>query len=161
MEISRSTLRHSYRAIFLTAAAFLLAATVAQAGGPYQFFTVTPCRVADTRNPNGVYGGPPLAPNTPRNYPIRSTCGIPLTAQAVAFNLTAVQAAQAGNLIVYPTGGSLPNTSVLNWAAGDFAVANGAIIPLAGSTNDITAYANMSFSAPPINLIIDVTGYFQ
>lgn len=160
MEIS-STLRKSHRGILFAAAVLFLITAAAQAGGPYQFFTVTPCRVADTRNATGTYGGPALAPNVPRNYPIRNQCGIPLTAQAVVFNFTAVQAATAGNLIVYPTGGALPNTSVLNWEAGDFAVANGAIIPLAGSTNDISVYANMAFGAPPINFVMDVTGYFQ
>lgn len=141
-------------------ALFLLPA-VAQAGGPYQFFSITPCRIADTRNPNGVYGGPALASNATRNYPIRGQCGIPLTAQAVVFNFTVVQAPTDGNLTVYPTGGAVPNTSVLNWAAGEFAVGNGAIIPLAGSTNDISVYANMPLGAPSIHFVMDATGYFQ
>jgi hypothetical protein len=150
-------------AAFLTVAACLalLAPDTALAGGPYQFYSVTPCRIADTRNPNGTFGGPALAANTARNYPIRNTCGIPLTAQAVVFNFTIVQAAAAGNLIVYPAGGSVPNTSVLNWAAGEFAVGNGAIIPLAGSTNDITVFPNEPAGAPVLNLVIDATGYFQ
>jgi hypothetical protein len=138
-----------------------LSASVAQAAGPYQFYSVTPCRIADTRNANGVFGGPALASNTTRNYPIRGTCGIPLTAQAAVFNFTVVQAPSDGNLIVYPTGGAVPNTSVLNWANGEFAVGNGAIIPLAGSANDISVYPNMPAGAPSIHFVIDVTGYFQ
>ena len=143
------------------AAALVLSEGVAQAAGPYQFFSITPCRVADTRNPNGVFGGPALASNTTRNYPIRGQCGIPLTAQAAVFNFTVVQAPTDGNLIVYPAGGAVPNTSVLNWAAGEFAVGNGAIIQLAGSTNDISVYPNMPAGAPSINFVIDTTGYFQ
>lgn len=133
----------------------------ASAAGPYQFYSVTPCRIADTRNPNGVFGGPALASNTVRSYPIRNSCGIPLTAQAVVFNFTVVQAPTAGNLVVYPAGGAVPTTSVLNWASGEFAVGNGAIIPLAVSTNDISVFPNMPLNAPSIHFVMDVTGYFQ
>lgn len=158
---SRTSLRKSYRGVLLVAAALLLVSAAAEAGGPYQFYSITPCRIADTRNPNGVYGGPALASNATRNYPIRGQCGIPLTAQAVVFNFTVVQAPTDGNLTVYPTGGAVPNTSVLNWAAGEFAVGNGAIIPLAGSTNDISVFANMPLGAPSIHFVMDATGYFQ
>lgn len=143
------------------AAAIVLSEGAAQAAGPYQFFSVTPCRVADTRNATGVFGGPALASNTTRNYPIRGQCGIPLTAQAGVFNFTVVQAPTDGNLTVWPAGTSVPNASVLNFAAGDFAVANGAIIPLAGSTNDISVFTNMPLGAPSVHFIIDVSGYFQ
>ena len=143
------------------AVAVVLSEGVAQAAGPYQFFSVTPCRVADTRNPNGVFGGPALASNTTRNYPIRGQCGIPLTAQAAVFNFTIVQAPTDGNLTVWPAGAPMPNASVLNFSAGDFAVANGAIIPLAGSTNDVSVFTNMPLGAPSVNFIIDVSGYFQ
>ena len=161
MEISRLTPRKSYRGILLAAAVLVFTTAVAQAAGPFQFYSVTPCRVADTRNANGTFGGPALASNTARNYPIRNNCGIPLTAAASVFNFTVVQAPADGNLIVYPTGGAVPNTSVLNWANGEFAVGNGAIIPLAGSTNDITVFPNMPAGAPSIHFVIDVTGYFQ
>ena len=160
MEISRS-FRRFHRAVLLSAAVLLVGTAVAQAGGPYQFYSVTPCRVIDTRNPNGTFGGPALVANTTRNFPIRNNCGIPLTAQAAVFNFTIVQAQAAGNLIVYPAGGAVPNTSVLNWANGEFAVGNGAIIPLAGSTNDISVYPNMPAGAPSIHFVCDVTGYFQ
>ena len=154
--------RFLFSAAFLAVAACLaLLPQTAQAAGPYQFYSVTPCRIADTRNPNGVYGGPALASNTARNYPVRNNCGVPLTAAAAVFNFTVVQAPAAGNLIVYPAGGAVPNTSVLNWANGEFAVGNGAIIPLAGSTNDITVFPNMPAGAPSIHFVMDCTGYFQ
>lgn len=141
--------------------ALALTSGVAEAAGPFQFFSITPCRLADTRNPTGVFGGPALAPNTTRNYPVTGSCGIPVTAKAVVFNFTIVQPNAPGNLVVYPFGGSLPLTSVINWDAGEFAIANGAIIPLANSTNDISVYPNTTLGAAPVNLVIDVTGYFQ
>ncbi len=39
---------------------------VAAAAGPGKLYTVTPCRVLDTRNANGPYGGPPLPPGGQR-----------------------------------------------------------------------------------------------
>src|SRR5262252_8820339 len=77
-----------------------LSSGVAEAAGPYQFFSITPCRLADTRNPNGVYGGPPLVPNVVRSYPVTGNCGIPATAKAVVFNFTVVQPDADGNLVV-------------------------------------------------------------
>src|SRR5262249_255102 len=42
-----------------------------------QFYTITPCRVADTRDDIGPYGGPSLDPTMDRAYVIAGQCGIP------------------------------------------------------------------------------------
>jgi hypothetical protein len=48
-----------------------------------EFYPVTPCRVVDTRNPNGSFGGPSLAGNTSRTFPLPTgACNLPATAQA-------------------------------------------------------------------------------
>src|SRR5258708_6246610 len=48
-----------------------------------RFVPVTPCRVADTRNPVGPFGGPFLSSQTFRDFGIpNSACNIPVTAQA-------------------------------------------------------------------------------
>jgi hypothetical protein len=36
---------------------------------PFQFIPATPCRVVDTRNPNGEFGGPPIQGGTYRFFP--------------------------------------------------------------------------------------------
>ncbi len=55
------------------------------------FYPVTPCRIADTRNPVGAFGAPALAGGVPRTFPVpSSSCGIPASAQAYAFNMTVV-----------------------------------------------------------------------
>src|SRR5712692_5554731 len=151
------------RSAFFGAAAAVLISSTVHAAGPYQFFPITPCRLIDTRGPTGVTGGPAMMANTIRNFPVRNTsgCGIPLTAQAVAFNFTAVQPQADGNFVVYPFGGSVPLTSVLNWTAADFATGNGAIIPLAGSSFDISVFPNMPAGPLSVHLVADVTGYFQ
>src|SRR5260370_30899903 len=79
------------------------------------FFTVSPCRVADTRNPIGPYGGPALAANADRTFVIATQCGIPLTARAVSFNLTITQPTALGDLRVFPARAGLPLVSALNW----------------------------------------------
>ena len=141
------------------------AADVYAQAGPYSFFPLTPCRVVDTRNANGVSGGPVLAANTARSFPIINvnSCGVPATAKAAVFNVTAVAPGDNGNFIIYPAGSPRPNTSVVNWSVSDFATGNGAFLPLANQGGvDITVYPNMPpNSSGTVHLVIDVTGYFQ
>ena len=50
-------------------------------GGPYGFIPVTPCRVLDTRNASGTFGGPEMAANATREFDVpNSSCGIPAAA---------------------------------------------------------------------------------
>jgi hypothetical protein len=49
------------------------------------FYTVTPCRLFDTRQT-----GPALGANTVRTFDAGGVCGIPLTARAVTVNITSV-----------------------------------------------------------------------
>ena len=63
------TIKNLLRFAGLAVAAALLANT-AEAAGPFQFFSVTPCRLVDTRGPVGVTGGPALAGNVTRSFPI-------------------------------------------------------------------------------------------
>jgi len=121
------------------------------------YFTVTPCRVADTRNPNGPYGGPALAANADRTFVIATQCGIPATARAVSFNLTVTQPTALGDLRVFPAGAGLPLVSALNWRPGQTR-ANNAIVTL-GPSGDIVAHVDQGSGT--VQFIIDVNGYFQ
>ena len=56
-----------------------------------QFVPLTPCRVVDTRNPNGPFGGPAIAGGTHRDFPLPAgSCDIPSTADRYSLNVTAV-----------------------------------------------------------------------
>ncbi len=56
-----------------------------------EFFPLTPCRIADTRNATGPLGGPSLTGGVGRAFPVQSSvCGIPSTAKAYSLNITAV-----------------------------------------------------------------------
>jgi glucose/arabinose dehydrogenase len=85
---------------------------------PYDYFTVPPCRVVDTRNPPGPLGGPALAGNTTRIFTVGGNCGVPATAQAVAANLTVTSPTGAGFLTAFAAGAPPPGTSNINFAAG-------------------------------------------
>src|SRR5271165_3180690 len=93
------------------------ASIVACAQAPLTFVPLEPCRIADTRNPNGPLGGPSIAGGTSRDLnPLDSNvCSVPVTAMAYAFNVTVVP---AGNflsyLTVWPTGATQPVVSTLN-----------------------------------------------
>ncbi len=148
----------------LGALGMLLVAGVAEPAGPFQFVPLTPCRIVDTRNPPGPTGGPALAANTQRSFPIVAMCGVPGTAAAVAMNVTVAQPTDFGDLRIWPAGTSVPLASVINWVPSDLAVANGAIIPLGtdGSGNHVTVQCDMPpGSTGNVHLILDVTGYFQ
>jgi CSLREA domain-containing protein len=124
-----------------------------------RFFTVAPCRVADTRNPPGPSGGPALAANTVRAFPVAGLCAIPSTATAVAINLAIVQPSDGGDLRVFPTGGVAPLASALNFRSG-IVRANNAIVAL-GTGGQISVQCDMAAPAGSTQFLFDVFGYFQ
>jgi uncharacterized repeat protein (TIGR03803 family) len=122
--------------------------------GALQFYSLTPCRVLDTRNPGGTFGGPTIAGGTSRSFPIpASTCGVPAAAAAYSFNTTVVPSGSLGYLTAWPTGSTQPFVSTLNSLDGTI-LANAAIVP-AG-----TAGAVSFFASNTTDLIVDINGYF-
>ncbi len=122
------------------------------------FVGITPCRVADTRQPPpGEFGQPWMQPSTVRSFTLTGQCAIPANAEAVSFNFTATNTAGAGFLLVYPAGGSVPGVSTLNYLAAQ-TIANAAVVPLG------TLGAGKGISVIPgvagLDLIIDVNGYY-
>jgi hypothetical protein len=121
---------------------------------PLSFVGIQPCRIADTRNTTGTFGGPSLPPYTERSFPIlASSCGIPWTASAYSLNVTAVPAGFLGYLTVWPTGGPQPLASTVNSSLG-VAVANAAIVS-AGTGGAVSVYATNT-----TEVILDINGYF-
>jgi hypothetical protein len=119
-----------------------------------QFYPLTPCRIADTRDATGPFGGSYLAGGTSRAFPIlSSTCNIPANAQAYSLNFTAVPHANLGYLATWPTGSPQPVVSTLNSALATV-VANAAIVP-AGGSGAISVYAS-----DDTDVVLDINGYF-
>jgi sugar lactone lactonase YvrE len=120
-----------------------------------RFLPVTPCRIADTRTPDGPLGGPTMAAGTVRSFAVpQSACGIPATAQAYSLNVTAVPHGMLPYLTLWPTGKNLPLVSTLNSWNGEV-VANAAIVP-AGTGGSVDVFA-----AGEADVILDVNGYFD
>lgn len=118
------------------------------------FYPLTPCRVADTRNPNGPFGGPGFAGQDVRTFPVRSSnCNLPATARAYALNFAAVPNGPLGYMTAWPTGQQQPVVASLNATTG--AVTANAVIVGAGTNGSVDVFA---FSAT--DLVIDITGYF-
>ncbi len=129
--------------------------TIAADGGA-GFYTLTPCRLIDTRNSG------PLASGAPLVIPVAGAagCGVPATARAIAANITVVSPTVAGNLALYPGNYPLPPVSTVNFATGQTR-ANNAILSLA-SDNSGTLAANATVGASgTVQVIVDVDGYFQ
>jgi len=120
-----------------------------------QFIAVTPCRLVDTRNANGEFGGPPLQGNNTRTFtiPDNHNCNIPATATAYSLNVTVVPHGSLGYLTIWPTGGTQPTVSTLNSPDGRVK-ANAAIVP-AGSQGGVNVYVTDT-----TDLILDIDGYF-
>jgi hypothetical protein len=122
------------------------------------FYTVAPCRVIDTRQASGTYGGPGLQPNGARRlFPIAGQCGIPSDAKAVAANVTVVTPSAIGDFRVGPAG-VVDLTSTLNFAAGQVRAGN-TVVSLTG--DPLGAIWVQSDVAAPTNLLFDVSGYFK
>jgi len=122
--------------------------------GALQFYTLPPCRVADTRNAAGSLGGPSLPGNETRVFPVMSgNCHIPGHPLAYSLNFTAIPQGPLGYLTVWPNGQSQPQVSTLNAPTGAV-TANAAIVP-AGTGGAIEVYVT-----DPTDLVIDIDGYF-
>jgi hypothetical protein len=150
--------------------AALLVSSVASAAGPFQFYSITPCRIVDTRGPVGPTGGPVMAGDTQRDFPIDvppTACGIPTDAAAAVLNFVVVAPGGGGHLRVWPFGLGYPGVATLNFDPGEPAIANGAITPLTVDTTvpitdpQISVMVKLGSASLTSHLVIDATGYFK
>ena len=116
------------------------------------FTPVTPERLLETRGPGGV--PQPVAAGSVTRVRGTGVAGVPTSARGVVLNITAVNAAAAGYLSVYPCGTNPPNSSTLNFLAGDTA-----------ANLQVTAVDNAGdfcvLASAPTDLVIDVFGWFD
>jgi len=120
------------------------------------YYTLTPCRVLDTRGPAGPYGAPALAAGASRTFVFAGQCGIPAGAVAVAINVIAINPSAEGFLTLFPTGSPFPPTSTINYRTG-IVRANNAIIPL-GPLGDMDVVCGQA--SGNVHAVVDVSGYF-
>jgi hypothetical protein len=124
--------------------------------GPTSFFPLAPCRVIDTRAPNGPLGGPALAAGEDRAFSVVDVCGIPSTATALSVNVAVAGGTVAGNVRLHPGGTGVPLVSSINYSGGQTR-SNNAIVPLS-ATGELAAFVGAASGT--VHLILDVNGYF-
>lgn len=125
---------------------------------PAAFTPVTPCRVLDTRDPAGPWGGPSLQPGASRDFAIAGRCGVPPDAVAVAANVTVAGATAPGSLRIGPAGAA-PSLETIDFHAG-IARANNAILGLFGAPAG-TISVTSGFASGTADVVIDVNGWWR
>jgi PKD repeat protein len=120
-----------------------------------RYYTVSPCRLLDTRltRETLVGGGPPLV------IAVGGVCGIPVTADAVAANLTAVAPTGPGYVSAYPADQAEGTTSFVSFQTGR-TLASSAVLPLSSDGTARLAVAAAVTAAAKVDLLVDVAGYF-
>jgi hypothetical protein len=129
-------------------------ATNTCSGAGTSFYTLTPCRILDTRPPVNT----PISASSGTAIQITGICGVPSTAKAIAINVTAVGATSQGILSVYPIGSVPPNYTVAVGTGQTRAAST--VIGLSPYGTVMVAFFTTSGQGQT-NFLIDVTGYFQ
>ena len=109
-------------------------------------FTLTPCRILDTRLASGAFDGI-LAVNA-----VQSPCNLPSLASALVLNATVIPTDDLGYLTLWPNGQMQPLASTLNSYDGAV-TSNMAVTP---ATN---GFVN-AFASDSTQLVLDVSSYF-
>jgi hypothetical protein len=119
--------------------------------GGLLFYAATPCRIVDTRNAPGPFGGPALLGQ--RDFNMKGgLCGVPATAKAYSLNATVLPIGPLGYLTLWAAGQPQPFVSTLNSNDATI-VSNAAIVPT-------TSGAISAFSTQTTDLILDLNGVF-
>jgi len=122
------------------------------------YYSVSPCRVLDSRVTTGPWGGVPLGAQQERTVTVMGgACGVPVTAVALSFNIAAIGATSTGHIIIYPAGGLRPGTPVVYFAAGQ-TLANNGIVSL-GAGGDLALFSGQASGS--VHVVLDVNGYFE
>jgi hypothetical protein len=129
-----------------------LATSVTGPGAALSFYTVSPCRVLDTRSiADGI-----LVAAEERTFAVSGKCGVPADARSVSLNVAVTAPSAAGHLRVWPADGAVPLTSTINFSRGQTR-SNNAIVGL-------DAFGLVRVRSEPeasVHLIVDVNGYFR
>ncbi|AUG79490.1 hypothetical protein CFP65_4768 [Kitasatospora sp. MMS16-BH015] len=110
--------------------------------------TVAPTRLLDTRTTRTTLG-----PGGTTRLKVRGVAGVPNDATGVLVNLTATNTTAAGFLAAYPAGTTRPNTSILNFTAGQ-TVPNLAFVPVSAD-GSIEIYNHSGTT----DVLVDIQGY--
>jgi hypothetical protein len=123
----------------------------------YNFEALSPTRIVDTRQySNYQLARSTLQSGVSQNFAVAGygSDEVPSNAAAVVGNATTTNtSSNGGYLVLYPQGGTLPQTSDLNWNQGQ-TIANMAAVKLGSGNLSVAAYNSSA------DFIFDVTGWF-
>ena len=117
------------------------------------FYTLTPCRLLDTRTGSLLQSGVTQVVN------VTGVCGIPADARTLAVNVTAITGSGPGTLEVFP--GNYPSlgTGTVSFKSG-VVIANNAVLGLStDGTGKLAILATVQDNGV-VHAAIDVAGYF-
>jgi hypothetical protein len=129
------------------------------APSPTDFFTLTPCRVLDTRNANGAYGGPVLQAGQLRTFVAAGRCGIPATAVALSLNVTAISPTGSGAITLFPADRLQPAIGTVSFPSGQTR-GNNTLLLLSVAERAFLAFPSVTGNGT-VHLVVDVNGYFE
>jgi hypothetical protein len=121
------------------------------------FHPVTPCRLLDTRLPDGPYGGPAIAALAPRTFVAGGVCGVPSGVKVVSVNVAVTLGTASGGVELYQAGIASPQLPIVQYRAGQTRANNGLVA--LGAGDDFVVETNQSTGT--VHVIVDVNGYFQ
>ncbi len=136
-----------------------LVAKDAAMSGAESYFTVTPCRVLDTRQSTALQAG------VERVVQISGSCGVPADARSVMLISSVVEPKNSGFIKLYSSdAATIPTTSTINFANGQTR-SNNTIVELAASGGSVPAGSIKALlSTVPggghADLVLDVHGYY-
>ncbi len=121
------------------------------------FHALTPCRILDTRNPDGPYGGPALTALSPRTFLATGQCGVPAGVKALSVNVAVTLGTASGDVSIYEGGFVSNPTPLIDYSAGQTRANNG-VVALDGTGNFVLKTGQATGT---VHVIVDVNGYFQ
>ncbi|MEP6809541.1 MAG: hypothetical protein ABI992_04805 [Chthoniobacterales bacterium] len=130
-------------------------------GTPAIYQGFEPCRMIDTRNPNGTFAGPKLVAGATRTFDldVNGTGGLcvntfPTNVKAMVVNVTIVNEDGPGFVTIYPGNGTQPLASSINSSGPNTVIANEIVMPLAPD-GTIKVYTSVG-----THLVMDLVGIF-
>ena len=135
-------------------------ATNTDGGGAGSVFVpVTPCRLFDTRSASAVgTRNTPLTAGETYTQKVagdNGNCSIPLSATAVAMNVTIVNPTAPSFLTLFPADAAQPTASNLNWVGNQAATPNKVDVKLS-ATGEIKLFNN----GGTVDVVGDIVGYY-
>jgi hypothetical protein len=124
----------------------------------FDYFTLAPCRLVDTRGGAPV-GGPVMDGQETRTMTAVGNCGIPGSAHALSVNVAVTQPTSGGNIRLFASDQTLPTVSTINYSAGQTRT-NNAIVGLGFLSGAFSAFVGQP-TGTTVHLIVDVNGYFE